>query len=439
MATLIAGRTGCAVITVLLIVACCTAPVIAATRYIDSSPDLSAAISGINEFSPGQDATISIVVQNNGLNTYKFVDWGTIEPDDLPNTAKLVTIWVESGNAPIIIKTDPQRVGDIKGTGTVTVKVNAKILNNATEGRYELPLIIRYKYLASSDQEARENIQFLYKPVTRIIPLVVKIKPRVDIEVLEVTPGNLNVGMEGYLDLRIKNIGSEDGKQATVKITRNGASPVIPTDTSVFVGDFPQGEVMTCRYKVAVSGNAEKQTYPLDVAVTYKNNEGTVVTSSPYTIGIPVGAKTEFLVASAPPQVTAGSKGVILVDYQNAGDTTVYNAQARITAVDPFSSSDDTAYLGNMEPGETATARYDVQVDRAAEPTVYAFDSKLRYRDALGNSQISDMVTVTVQVVPAPSGTVAGLPVPLFATGIIIIVIAAGTVVLAGRYRKGKQ
>jgi hypothetical protein len=407
----------------------------AATKYILSSPDLSAAISGTNEFSPGQDATISVIVQNNGLNTFKFVDSGTIERDDLPNTAKLVTIGLASGNAPILIRTDPQRVGDIMGSGSVTVKIHVKILNNATEGQYELPLIIQYKYLASSDQEASENILFVYKPVTRTIPLVVKIKPRVDIEVLEATPENLNVGMEGYLNLRIKNIGSEDGKQATVRITRNGESPVIPTDTSVFVGDFLQGEAITCRYKVAVSGNAEKQTYPVDLSVTYENNEGAVITSSPYTLGIPVGAKTEFIVASAPAPVTAGSQGVILVDYQNAGDTTVYNAQSRITAVDPFSSSDDTAYLGDLKPGESATARYSIGVRDAAVPKEYSLDSEVRYRDALSNSQISDTLKVRVLVTPG-SGTANPFSSPLVLLLAVAGVIGAGYYVLVMRTKK---
>jgi len=418
-----------------MLLACCVAPVIAATKYIDSSPDLSAAINGTNEFSPGQDATISIIVQNSGLNTFKFVNSGTIERDDLPNTAKLVTISLASGNAPIIIKTDPQRVGDIRGTGSVTVKVNAKILNNATEGRYELPLTIQYKYLASDDQEASENILFVYKPVTRTVPLVVKIRPRVDIEVLESIPENLNVGMEGFLNIRIKNIGSEDGKQATVKITRNGASPVIPTDNSVFIGDFLSGGVVTCRYKVAVSGNAEKQTYPVDVTVTYQNKEGTIITSSPYTLGVPVGARTEFVVTSEPPRVTTGSKGVILVDYRNAGDTTVYSAQARITTVEPFSSKDDTAYLGDLKPGETATARYGISVNDAALPREYSLDSEVRYRDTLSNSQISDTLKVKVEVI-AGSGTASPLSNPLVLIIIIAAIIGAGYYVLVMRTKK---
>lgn len=420
---------------ILLVLTGCIAPALGAIKYTGGSPDLSAAITGTNEFTPGQDATISIIVQNRGLNTFKFVNDGTIERDDLPNTAKLVTIGLSAGTAPLEVKTDPQMVGDIKGTGTVTVKIAAKIANDATAGEYQIPLFIQYRYLEKSEQEASDNIQFFYKPVNQTVPLVIKIKPQIKIDVLEAAPETLNVGTEGYLNLKIKNIGSENGRKATVRITRNGASPIIPTDNSVFVGDFPSGGVIACRYKVAVSSSAEKQTYPIDVAVTYENDEGTVVTSAPYTIGVPVGGRTEFVISSAPAQVTAGSKGVIVVEYQNAGETTVYHAQARISAVDPFTSNDDTAYLGDLKPGEKATARYDLGVDSAVTPREYALDSEVLYRDALDNSQISDMLKVKVQVAARP-GSGSLFANPLVLCPIAALIIGAGYYVLVMRKKK---
>ncbi len=422
-------------ITIVLLLACCAAPAIAATKYIDSSPVLSAAITATNEFTPGQDATISIIVQNSGINAFKFVNSGTIERDDLPNTAKLVTVWLSPGTAPITVKTDPQMVGDIKGAGTVKVTIAARISNNATAGKYDLPLHIQYKYLDQSVQEASDTMQFLYKTVNQTVPLMITIKPQVKIEVLEATPETLNVGTEGYLYLRIRNSGSENGKKATVKIIRNGASPVIPTDNSVFVGDFPSGGIITCRYKVAISSNAERQTYPVDVEVTYENGEGAIITSAPSTIGIPVGGKTGFVVVSVPAQVTAGTRAVIAVDYRNAGDTTVYNAQARISAVDPFMSSDNTAYLSDLKPGESATARFDISVNSAAMQKEYALDSEVRYRDALGNSQISDTVKVNVQV-GARSGSDNPLTNPLVVFLIVAVIIGAGYYVLVMRKKK---
>jgi hypothetical protein len=204
----------------------------------------------------------------------------------------------------------------------------------------------------------------------------------VKVDVLEAVPENLIVGSEGYIDLKIRNAGSEDGKKATVKLIRNGASPIIPTVSSVFIGDFPHNGTVTSKYKVTISGDAEKQTYPVDVVVTYENRDGDVITSDIETIGIPIGGKISFALSSGPVQVVQGSQNVIQVEYQNTGVATAYNSQARLSVVDPFTSTYDKALLGDLKPGETATARYQRSADDTAAVKDYTLDTEVRYRDA---------------------------------------------------------
>jgi hypothetical protein len=238
--------------------------------------------------------------------------------------------------------------------------------------------------------------------------------------VLDAITENLNAGTEGYLNLTIKNTGAEAGKRATVKILRNGNSPVIPTDSMVFVGEFPINGIVNCRYKVAISTDAESQAYPVDVVVSYENTEGDQVTSVPETIGVPVGGKIGFVVISLPPMISPGESVVIEIIYRNTGNSTAYNAQARLNAVDPFVCTDTGAYLGDIPPGGQATARYAVRASDQAEPKTYNTDTEIRYRDSLDNSQISDKFTTGIQVVARrDSGTVMGiLPV------LVIIVLA---------------
>jgi len=135
-------------------------------------------------------------------------------------------------------------VGDVKSQGIVTVAITTKITDEATAGEYQVPLTIGYTYLASSEQAGTDTIQFNYEQRTETIPITIRIKPEVKTEVLEAVPENLNVGSDGYLNLRIKNTGFEDGKKATVKLIRNGASPLIPVDNSVFIGDFPRNGLL---------------------------------------------------------------------------------------------------------------------------------------------------------------------------------------------------
>ena len=410
-------------------------PVMGVDTYIGASPHMSATISGVNEFIPGQDVTINVIVRNSGVNDLKFLTIGTIDRDDLPTTAKMVMVGLGAGSAPVIIKSDPKNVGDIKSQGLVTVPILAKILSNASMGEYQIPLTIRYTYLASADNDAGEYIQNHYRVVSETIPLTVKIKPQVKIHVIEAVPENLNVGSGGYLNMKIQNVGFEDGKKATVKILRSGQSPIIPTDSSVFIGDFPRNGTVSCRYKVAVSGDAAQQTYPVDVAVTYENRDGDTVTSATDTVGIPIGGKLSFLATSAPARVIPGSDNVITVEYRNNGDTTAYHSQARISAVDPFTSSDDTAYIGDIKPGENVTARYQIHADDAAEIKTYLLDAEIRYRDALDNSQVSDTFKVPVSVEPKPasSGLASMLPILVL---IVIIGIGAGYYLLVMRKKK---
>jgi hypothetical protein len=218
-----------------------------------------------------------------------------------------------------------------------------------------------------------------------------------------------------------------------VRIIRNQNSPIIPTDSSVYIGDFASGSTIDCRYKVSVAKDAERSTYPVDVAVVYENKDGDTVTSRSDTVGIPVGGKIDFDVISSPVTMNPGVKQVIMVTYKNTGDTAVYSAQGRISAVDPFTSNDDIAYLGDMKPQESVTASYEVSVNRDATIKEYGLDSEIRYRDALDNTYISDTMKVRVNIVER-SGIAAILSNPVILSVIVAAII--GIVYIVYKFRR---
>ncbi|MDD1716506.1 MAG: S-layer protein [Methanolinea sp.] len=381
-------------------------------------PELTAAVAGSNEFTPGEEVILKVNIENRGLIDMKFVQSTTISREDLPNTAKLVRAGLSPGDSPLVVKTDPQMIGDIGGGKTVQVAFSVKVPTETPAGVYTLPLQIDYTYLHTAEQYGQDAIQYTYREVNRTLPLFIDIEPRAHLNVISVASESLNAGTQGFLVLKITNDGSEDARDAVVQITRNGASPIVPTDSSLFVGDLPAGGTLNARFKVAVSREAEAGTYPLDLGLRYTDWEGDTVDTDVIPVGVPVGGKIEFAVASPPDEVRAGSKKVIEVEYRNEGSTGAKDAQARISAVDPFTSSDDTAYLGDLEPGQTATARYEVSVDGGATLKEYGLDSEIRYRDALDNSAISDTLKVRVRVIENDMT-------PLIA-GIVLLVLAAG-------------
>jgi hypothetical protein len=411
-------------------------PAMAGTKYTTGSPDLSAYISGTNEFSPGDDANLTLVIKNTGLNEVKFIQPGITTRDDLPNTAKFVTVDLQPGTAPLVIKSDSRNIGDLEGASTVNAVFSVKINSDAQSGTYDLPIILNYSYLDQADQFGVDTIQYTYEHVTKNIIVPITIKPVVSIKILSAVPEHLNVGTEGYVNMQIKNIGSADGQKAIVKIVQSGESPIVPTDSSVYIGDFTAGSVASCKYKVSVASGAQKQTYPIDVVVVYQNNEGDFVTSKSDTIGIPVGGKIDFSVISPPAEMNPGNKKIINVEFKNTGDTTVYSSQARISAIDPFTCSNDIAYLGDLKPGDSAIASYEISVDRSATTKEYGLDSEIRYRDALDNTQISDTMKVKVDVT-APGGLTAILQNPVYLT--IIAAAILGIIYAIFHYRKPRN
>jgi hypothetical protein len=416
------------IIVALVLAALIADPVSAAAKYMAGSPELSAYISGTNELNPGDTVQLKVVIENKGVNEFKFIQSSIIERDDLPNTAKFLTVALASGDAPVTIKSDPQMLGDLKGSSIASAIFTLKVDPEAAQGSYNLPLILNYSYLYEAEQYGFDTIQYYYKDVNESFSLPIKIRPELKIQVLSAETEHLNAGTEGYVTFVVKNVGHENGKNAIIKIVRNDMSPVLPTSGSMYIGDFAVDQVVSSRFKVSVSGDAEEQTYPLDVLVHYDNSEGDQVTSDVETIGIPVGKKIDFNITSAPGTISPGQKKVITVQYANTGGATAYNVQARISAVDPFTSNDDTAFLGTLAPGETSEAAFEISMDKSATIKNYALDSEVRYRDALDNSLISDPMKVQITVEEENS---------LLSNPVVLVVIAAAVILIGyGIYRQ---
>jgi hypothetical protein len=399
-----------------------TAPASAGEKYMAGSPVLSASISGTNEFSPGKEVQIAIVVENTGLTEYKFVRSDIIDREDLPNMAKFLTVTLGAGNTPLIIKSDPQMIGDLKTSSTATSKFTVRIPSDTPSGDYMLPVNLDYTYMYTATQYGTDTIEYSYKIKNEEIEIPITIKPDVRINVVSADIQHLNAGTEGSIQLEVKNIGHEDAKKAIITIARNDGSPIVPTEGTVYIGDFPSGGSATAVFKASVADSAEAQTYPLDVYVKYENRDGDTVSSDIETIGVPVGKKTEFAIVSEPETLTPGQKKVITVRYKNTGGAIAHQAQARVSMVDPFTSNDDAAYLGDIAPGETKEVSFLISVAGTATLKQYGIDSEIRYRDAFDNQIISDPLKLSLNV-SKDTGAVAGLLNNPLALALIAIVI----------------
>ncbi len=412
----------CILISGILLAALTATPVLAGTKYLSGSPEIAVSICGTNEFAPGATVPLTLQVQNTGLNNIKIVQSSVVERDDIPSTAKMVTVALKSGESPILVKTDPQMIGDILASQSVPVTFDIRVPNDAKAGTYTLPVEIDYTYLADAEQEGTDSIIYRYNSKKQTIDLPFIVKSAINLEITDIDAENINAGGSGFLTLTLENTGSDTGKNAIANLSRNGNSPIIPVSSSVYLGTFAPGEKKVAKFKVSVNKDAEPQEYPINLVITYENADGETLSTPMEKVGVTVGAKIKFTVTSEPPTISPGHKSFIEVTYRNDGSATAHGAEVRLSAVDPFSSNDDLSYLGDIPPGESAIARFGLNVESGADLKTYGLDSEVKYRDALDDTQVSDTIKVPIEVVKA-EGLLSILLHPVVLAFLIILLL----------------
>lgn len=391
---------------------------------------LSAGIVGSNELHIGEKTTLTISVTNSGTVDMKFVDEGAISPDYLPTTALSLTADLNSGTSPVQVTTDSQILGDMKA-GTVTeATFEVTVPQSAESGSYQIPLTIKYEYMSQATQTGIDEIQYAFTDEEKTFYIPVTVRPAVTLEIISVDTDDLNVGGEGHISVIVKNDGSDTGKETVFTIEPVGNNPIVPIQDSIYVGDFRPGQNTNLSFKVSVSSDADATIqYPLKIFATYTDYQGLKSETSQKDISAGFNQKITFKVVSTPQAVSSGGKEVINVEYRNTGSNPVYNAQAGINIVDPFTSEDDQSYLGTIQPGESATARFKLNVNSDTTPKDYALDSEIRYTDINLTDYVSDPIKVPV-IVTESSGdfTIVG--------AVIILILIGGGIYYFRRVRK---
>lgn len=221
-------------------------------------------------------------------------------------------------------------------------------------------------------------------------------------------------------------------------------------------GTLQQGKQSSSptRFTIEISKNAPAGTYPLNLQLSYKYQNNTQVSgdnldpatglvtnqgvgvwyenkTQNQTIMVQVKKEPYFEVTQINGSLYPDEGGMLYVTYKNTGEEPAKDATVRLSASDPFSTTDDQAFLGTLKSGESAVATFDMAVDKTGTAKPYSLDSEILYEDTEGHDQISDSVRVNTQVLPAENK----LPGYGLVSGVVFMVLAACFIVL----KKKKQ
>jgi len=169
------------------------------------------------------------------------------------------------------------------------------------------------------------------------------------------------------------------------------------------------------QFDIEIWDNAKAGTYQLLVDLTYQYQEDVQVegnatmneidsnllykeVNETHIITINVDKQADFEYISVESDLLPGTSGILSITFKNIGEEKAIRPTARLRLSDPLSSTDFTAYLGDMEPEDMVQAKFDIDVDKDATPKVYSVTVEIEYEDIEGETKISDSIYVPVEV-----------------------------------------
>jgi hypothetical protein len=110
-----------------------------------------------------------------------------------------------------------------------------------------------------------------------------------------------------------------------------------------------------------------------------------------------------FAAEETPLIIKCGRSCEALLNLTNAGPETANDAVVRVNALDPFVVSYDTAYLGDVEPGESVNTTFGIRVKPDAVPTTYYVTMEVKYYDDKDDSHVTKIIRKAIVVTPPPT------------------------------------
>jgi hypothetical protein len=194
-----------------------------------------------------------------------------------------------------------------------------------------------------------------------------------------------------------------------------------PTTTPQTLDELKTEATQPIKFTIRIDDNTPAGEYELKLPVTYQyQNNVRTETSNSVDIGITsdtigfsreystenvtlpihisIKKESKFEVSNIEGSLKQGSTSLINVTYKNNGETAAQDAQAKIVVMKPLSTTKSTVRLGNIGPGESQTASFEISGDSGAIDKNYSIDSEVKYIDTDGKTKFSENMKVYMPI-----------------------------------------
>lgn len=356
-----------------------------------------------NELFAGDTGSLGFTIKNTGT-----------------QTARNATIRLASGASGLYFGSPatPSRengvyVRSLEPGETRRVSVQVGATDDLSPGTYPIDTVVSYRDRSDIGRESDT------------LTTGVRVRPERTFAIEELRTRNFRVDeSEATITGQVVNTGPAVAENVVVRLQDHGT--VTPTNGEAAVGTLDPGESAAVTFTTAIASDAEPGSNSFGFVVEYENADGDVRTASnPIRKTAAIEPERDrFQVSNVSTSVTPGGTARLSAEVTYVGDSPISAVSARLFTSDPLSTSDDGAFLGGMEPGETTTATFRISATSDALPKEYGASIEVRYDEADGDTEFTDGMPIGIGVDESSGGP----PVLPIAIGVVLLVVIGGGV-----------
>ena len=327
-------------------------------------------------------------VGGSGSATFTFTNTNTVAIED-------VQITLQSNNSKVAFdgqQTSTRSFERVAANESVTFTDEISFTESASsESNYTINATTQYNF-QDINQNSTESHSLLVTPLS---------EQNVDIYLSE--NASVTEGDDVDLPVIIENTGPRNIEDIEFTITARNDSTVKQNTFSV--ADITEGEARTVQVPIETPIQSETLQQEFDTTVTYTYPELETPNSVSEIITVNVTELDgEFDVTTTnTPNVPTGSSEVITIQVTNQLSNPVSNVDAEFSASSPVSVTDSSAYVSEIESGETVNLNIEVEADGSATPNPYPVDVDFQYDNTDGNAQLSEVYSIQVNIIDSTS------------------------------------
>jgi len=209
-----------------------------------------------------------------------------------------------------------------------------------------------------------------------------------------------------------------DAVGIVTSLSADTGSPIEVKSVSQQAGSIRSGQnaISPLKFDIKIDKKAKAGEYPLQLDITYDFQKNVQIIDANATLEtydanywygmmaqnqtmmIRVKKQADFEITKTNGSLFPGSENIIEITIRNTGEEEARDVRAIINPSDPVSTTDDMAFLYNIEPGEVAMAKYRIKADSKAVSKFYSMDIVLRYETPEGDIKYSSNLQAPVEV-----------------------------------------